>query len=86
MLHGLTPPPHTPARQGSVAQSELTMHIRPVTQRGQSVGPPQSTSVSRPFRTPSVQLAPMQTPSVQTPVGQSSGRVHVGRHGVTSIE
>ncbi len=48
------PVTQTPAVQSSLAQSEATSHLLPSTHEGQ-VGPPQSTSVSAPFFTPSLQ-------------------------------
>jgi hypothetical protein len=43
-------------RQKAVVQSARLLHLLPVVQRGQS-GPPQSTSLSLPFLTPSLQVA-----------------------------
>ncbi|WP_245557729.1 hypothetical protein [Deinococcus apachensis] len=59
-----------PALQMPLTQSELTLHCLPAAHFGQ-FGPPQSTSVSDPFFTPSVQVGDVQTPETQVaPAGQ----------------
>src|SRR5688572_1033058 len=61
----------TPPVQMLLAQSALTLHVRPVLQ-SEHVGPPQSTSVSPPFFTPSAQVGtggvPPPGPSAQSSV------------------
>src|SRR3954462_7959803 len=49
-----------PSPHRAVRQSVFTAQVRPLSQAGQS-GPPQSTPVSRPFLTPSVQVGPAGT-------------------------
>jgi hypothetical protein len=58
--------------QNPVVQSLFTAHGPPTLQPGHE-GPPQSTPVSEPFFTPSVQLAWAQVPELQTAVTQSLG-------------
>jgi hypothetical protein len=61
----------TPATQASpLTQSEPTMQAFPVAHAAQ-VPPPQSTSVSLPFLTPSEQVGTRQTPPEQTLLEQS---------------
>src|SRR4051794_26392134 len=54
-----------------VAQSEGAPHVLKSAQRGQAAVPPQSTSDSPWFLTPSVHEAAAQRPAVHTPVTQS---------------
>jgi hypothetical protein len=62
-----------PVEQNPVAQSVATEQFEPRPHAGQ--GPPQSTSVSAPFATPSVQLGATQT-RLQTPLAQSPANRH----------
>jgi hypothetical protein len=64
-------PEHTP-----LWQSAATAHVPLVGHFGQ-VPPPQSTSVSAPFFTLSVQLADWQMLPTQTPLWQSPPTLHV---------
>jgi len=64
-----------PDSHGARAQSPSTLHTRPGAQPGQ-VPPPQSVSVSPPFRTPSEQLADWQTFDWQLPLWQSAPVLH----------
>ena len=57
-------------------QSPALEHVLPGPQVGQ-VPPPQSTSVSTPFFTPSVQVAAWHKPPVQTPLWQSPVPLHL---------
>ena len=57
--------------QELLTQSPLPMHILPTAQRAHMVGPPQSTSVSPPFRTMSVQVGVWQRDMEQTLLRQS---------------
>jgi hypothetical protein len=68
-----TPAVHTPLA-GST-QSVAFAHFLPAP-HAVHVPPPQSTSVSAPFWTLSLQPAPWQAPAVQTPLAQSVGKVH----------
>jgi hypothetical protein len=61
-------------------QSALTEHAIGGAHRGH-VPPPQSMSVSAPFRTPSPQPAFWQCPPVHTPLAQSAGTVHCAPSG-----
>ena len=63
--------PHLLALQMPLVQSEPTMQLEPVAHLGQ-VPPPQSTSVSRPFLMPSVQVAGWQTAPKQLNEVQSA--------------
>src|SRR5438477_10207870 len=56
----------------AVWQSETPAHVLKSTQRGQDVVPPQSTSDSPWFFTPSVQLGATHLPNVHTPDAQSA--------------
>jgi len=63
--------------QTPLAQSEFSVHARPAVQGAQS-GPPQSVSVSLPFRFPSSQVGSVQKPaSLQKPVEQSRFSRHI---------
>jgi hypothetical protein len=59
-----------PAVQTPLVQSEPVEHLESAGQPLQ-VNPPQSTSDSEPFWTPSLQVALSQVPAVQTPLAQS---------------
>jgi hypothetical protein len=56
---------HTP-----LVQSEPVPQPTPVPQRAQVPPPPQSTPVSLPFLTPSLQVAAAHAPAVHTPLAQ----------------
>jgi hypothetical protein len=58
---------HTP-----LAQSLGTVHAPPVAQRAHDVVPPQSTPLSPPFLTPSLQAGAWHTLPVHTPLEQSA--------------
>ena len=89
-------PAHVPSVQMVVAQSRATLHAFPTSHVFGQV-PPQSTSVSAPFFTPSVQvvagigggdasgspppLAGAHAPLVQVPVAQSEGAEHAAPMG-----
>ncbi|MES1171648.1 MAG: hypothetical protein ABUL77_00290 [Bacteroidota bacterium] len=67
---------HLPVRHTPLVQSPITPQAWPSAQR--RVGahiPPQSTAVSVPFLTVSVQVGAAQTPAVQTPLAQLVGPV-----------
>jgi len=55
---------HTPPQQALLWQSLASRHFLPLTQAGHTP-PPQSTSVSMPFCTPSVQVGSRQVPLLQ---------------------
>jgi hypothetical protein len=57
------------------SQSDATPHVRPTGQRAQ-LPPPQSTSDSVPFLTPSLHVAALQNPAVHTLFEQSLAVVH----------
>ena len=61
---------HVASTQPPTAQSRLRVQAAPSGQ-GAHEGPPQSTSLSRPFASWSVQLAAAHAPPVQTPLSQS---------------
>jgi hypothetical protein len=63
-----------PAVQAPLVQSVSSAHAWPSPQPGQ--GPPQSTAVSAPFFTRSVQLGAAQTLLAQTPLSQSVALAH----------
>src|SRR6266852_2810250 len=64
--------------QFPLVQSPLPAHISPLAHVGQ-VPPPQSTSVSAPFFTPSRHVGGWQMPVVQTPLVQSAATRHIFR-------
>jgi hypothetical protein len=68
--------PQSPETQRPVVQSVPTTQALPWEHWGH-VGPPQSTSVSLPFFTPSVQVGAMQWQLLQTPDAQSLLPAHV---------
>src|SRR5262245_58389962 len=55
-----------PVQRRPLTQSWLLRHLLPLVQRGQIL-PPQSTSVSSPFLTPSLQVGGAHCPPEQTP-------------------
>src|SRR5205085_78922 len=61
---------HLPSTQPKRAQSAGALHVLPLAQPAHA--PPQSTSVSEPFRTPSVQVS-VHLPPAHTPDAQSPG-------------
>src|SRR5689334_17689477 len=63
--------PQYPMVQAAVMQSPGTPQVLKSVQRGQVVEPPQSTSVSPWFFTPSVHDGAAHRPEVQTPLSQS---------------
>src|SRR5258708_39780490 len=65
----------TPLAQRPEAQSPFPVHILPVPHAGQEP-PPQSTSVSVPFLTPSEQLGAWHFPPVHTMLWQSRPAEH----------
>jgi hypothetical protein len=67
---------HTPLRQSPAAQSLEARQCLVAAQRAHDPPPPQSTSVSALFFTPSLQLAAWQTPPVQTAETQSELALH----------
>src|SRR5262245_12435772 len=73
-----------PVQQAWVAQSELTLHSLP---GGHFCAqfPPQSTSVSSPFFTPSVQDGAAHVPYVQTPLLQSASIMQGAPSGATHV-
>lgn len=80
MLHAMHWPVHEelqqmPSTQGNVLQSPLSPHICPKPHFAHA--PPQSTSDSLPFMTPSEHEGTWQTPAVHTPLPQSAGVAHV---------
>ena len=62
-------------RKTLLLQSEPALQAEPAPQRLQAVAPPQSTSVSPPFWTRSLQEGGWQTAAVQTPLWQSAARL-----------
>ena len=69
-------PVKVPQRPGGTVQTPVRQSLAAVQrsrsgQRGHMVEPPQSTSLSPPFRSPSVQLAAAHVPPVHTPLSQS---------------
>jgi hypothetical protein len=66
----------TPLLQRPEPQSPLPVHILPLLHFGQ-LRPPQSTSVSVPFLTPSEQLGAWHLPTVHTLLWQSEPLVHI---------
>jgi hypothetical protein len=70
--HFLGLPEHTP-----LPQSLAIAHDSPVVQRVQRLAPPQSTSVSTPFLTTSLQLGTWQMFEMHTPLKQSFVATHV---------
>ena len=66
---------HTPAEQTPLWQSEPAVQDLPVAQ-GAQLGPPQSTSVSAPFLTASLQAGAVQIPAEQILLWQSEKAVH----------
>jgi hypothetical protein len=70
---------HTPPLHTWLEQSLGALQPAPSPQRIQEgAGPPQSTSVSLPFSTPSAQFGTLQKPALQTPLGHSVPLVQVG--------
>ncbi len=69
-------------------QSRARLHIRKSSQRGQPAesGPPQSTSVSEPFMTPSVQVGAWHSPPVQLPDVQSLPTAHISVTAQRSVQ
>jgi hypothetical protein len=68
---------HVPAAlQASLVQSLAVVHVRRASHLG-ATGPPQSTSVSLPFFTPSVGEGALHVASVHTPLLQSLAAAHV---------
>jgi hypothetical protein len=67
---------HAPPVQSSVAQSTARAHACPAVQ-GEQMGPPQSASVSCPFRTPSAQLGAWGQVPGQAKAVQSAAVVQV---------
>src|SRR5260221_533662 len=66
----------TPPLQKFEPQSPLPVHLPPLPHFPHA-HPPQSTSVSMPFFTPSEQVGAWHTPFVQTPLAQSLPLVHM---------
>jgi hypothetical protein len=74
-----------PAQQTPLSQLAPVLHPRPAGQDGQG-GPPQSTPVSSPFRTPSshvagTQRSPSQTLVLQSALDLQASPMMQGRHG-----
>ena len=61
---------HIPPEQTPLWQSNPCRHIWPLAHGGQT-GPPQSTSVSLPFLTPSEHVGAWHAPPLQTPLEQT---------------
>jgi hypothetical protein len=69
--------PQKPDVQAPVTQSDGARHVRKSSHRGHAVEPPQSTSVSPPFCTPSLQVGAAQSPLTHEPLRQSLPVEHV---------
>ncbi|MGI8854968.1 MAG: hypothetical protein ACR2JW_04390 [Thermomicrobiales bacterium] len=70
---------HTPLLQRPLVQSVPTRHCLP-TPHFEQVGPPQSTSVSLPFFTPSTHAGGWHRPSRHTPLGHVAPLVQAFWH------